>query len=465
MTMNSTHLHRRNFLLHLQDRPEYDGLVLLKEPAHEQLTRAQIAQLHNDDLITRQLAHVPGVRPVHAKEGTESHPVLILEYIQGQSLSEIIQGQSLDLLQKLQLAVEIAGILARIHDQGVMHRDICSSNIMVAEEPKQGEPGGVYIIDFGLSTTTRQEELTTPVSVDAAGTAGATLGAGSLAYISPEQTGRMNRPVDYRTDLYSLGVTLYDLLANRLPFEVSDPLEMIHCHLAQSPVPLTEIDGGIPQPLSQIVHKLLAKSADDRYQSAQGLGADLAECLNQLQTSGSIGSFELGRDDFIERLVFSHNLYGRQSEIAQLVATFDRAAQGNPELLFVTGYSGVGKTSLVHEIRRDVLSKRGVFVEGKFDQIQRAVPYSAWEQAFTQLVNHWLAESETDLAGWRETVLEALGDKGQILIDIIPALEQIIGPQPEVPELGGIENQNRFNYYFNRFVTALATPEHPLVVF
>jgi PAS domain S-box-containing protein len=448
---SNTTIHRRNFILHLQEHQEYDSPVLVKEPAHKVLASEQIAELRNEYVIARQLSDIPGVRQVYAKEGSESHPVLIFEYIQGKSLSEIIQRQSLDLLQKLQIAVEVTEILACIHEQGVMHKDISSSNILVTEE------GRVHIIDFGLANTVRQEEpqelIIGKPNIDV------------LAYISPEQTGRMNRPVDYRTDLYSLGITLYELLVNQLPFETDDPLEMIHNHLAQSPVPLSEIDADISQPLSDIVLKLLLKDADERYQLARGLKADLAECLNQLRTTGKIEAFELGRDDYNERLVFSHNFYGRQSEIKQMVSTYEWVAQGNAKLLFVAGYSGVGKTSLVHEIRRDILAKQGVFIEGKFDQLQRTFPYSAWEQAFTELVKIWLRESDTDLADRRETILEAVGDNGQILIDIVPALESIIGPQPEIPQLGGIENQNRFNYHFNRFITAIATPEQPLVVF
>ena len=226
---------------------------------------------------------------------------------------------------------------------------------------------------------------------------------------------------------------------------------MIHAHMAVEPIPPRERNAELPQPLSDIILKLLAKNGEDRYQSAVGLGADLEECLNQWQRSGRIEPFELGENDFTGRLQFPQKLYGREAEIAQLTNAYDRAAAGNSELLFIAGYSGVGKTALVHEIRRDVLIKEGVFVEGKFDQLQRMLPYSSWAQTFTQLVNNWLAESEANLAGRRETILEAVGQNGQILIDIIPDLERIIGLQPPVPQLSGIENQIRFNYTFNRF--------------
>ena len=315
----------------------------------------------------------------------------------------------------------------------------------------------MYVIDFGIASVMQQESVSHLATDD-------TL-VGTLAYISPEQTGRMNRSVDYRTDLYSLGVILYELFTGQLPFESSDVLELIHDHIARQPRPPHEIEPVIPGPVSDIVLRLLAKNAEDRYQTAHGLLADLKSCFDQWQRKGRIEPFELGGDDFTGRLQIPQKLYGRQAEIEHLQTILDRAVTEQAQLLLVAGYSGVGKTSLVHEIQKDVIAKQGIYIEGKFDQLQRTLPYSAWEQAFTQLVDNWLAESETSLAGWRDSILDALGDHGQVLIDIIPALERVIGPQPDVPQLGGIENQNRINHFFNRFISCLATPEHPLVVF
>ena len=455
--MTEKRIYRRNFILHLQERPDFSQAVLLKEPAHQRLTDAQVGQLHNEYAISRQLDDVAGVRPAYTLVGSESHPVLLLKYIQGENLAETARKQSLELPEKLRLAVEISAILGRIHDAGVMHRDISSSNIMVADNALPDGSDRVTIIDFGLATSLRQDELAQPIVPDVV--------AGTLAYISPEQTGRMNRAIDYRSDLYSLGVTLYELFTGQLPFQTGDGMEMIHAHIAIQPIPLHEHNDEIPEIVSEIILKLMAKNAEDRYQSARGLSADLDKCLDQLQRTGSIETFELGQDDFSGRLQISQKLYGREAEIKQLLDSYDRAAQGNPELLYIAGYSGVGKTALVHEMRREVLMRQGIFIEGKFDQLQRTLPYSAWEQAFTQLANNWLAESESKLEYWRETILEAVGENGQVLIDVIPALERIIGPQPEVPQLGGLENQNRFNYTFNRFISGLATPESPLVVF
>jgi len=303
---NNAPLHRRNFLLHLQERPDYECMVLIKESASELPTKSQVAQLHNEYVITRQLSDVPGVRPVYLEEGSASQPVLILEYIKGQSVSELIKAASLDLSEKLQIAIEIAGILSRVHEQQVMHKDINPSNILVAEDGAPGENGGVYIIDFGIASNKRQEHLQR-ISVNDGM-------LGSLAYLSPEQTGRMNRHIDFRTDFYSLGVTLYKLFTGQLPFKSDDALEMIHSHIARVPIQPAEINGDIPLPISDIILKLLAKNAEDRYQSARGLQADLRHCLDQLQATDQVEPFDLGRDDFIDRLQIPQKLYGRQAE-------------------------------------------------------------------------------------------------------------------------------------------------------
>lgn len=455
--MSGQTVYSRNFLLHLQDRPGFDTPILLKEPAAEFPSRSLCDQLHNEHAITLKLAGIAGVRPIHVLEGSVRHPVLIMEFIEGLSLDELIRSGSLHLAEKLRLAVNVASVLRRIHERQVMHCDLNSSNILVTTGNGSESEGDAYVIDFGMASLIRQDSTPYPTTDD--------FPVGNLAFISPEQTGRMNRSVDYRTDIYSLGIVLYQLFTGQLPFQSNDALGLIHDHIARKPRPLHEVEPSVPSALSEIVLRLLAKNPEDRYQTLQGLQADLKRCLDQWQKEGRIDSFELGADDYIGCLRIPEKLYGRQAEIERLQSIMDQAFTTQAQLLLVAGYSGVGKTSLVHELHKDVLANQGTYIEGKFDQLKRTNPYSAWEQAFTQLVDNWLAQDDDSLAHWRDTILNAVGINGQVLLDVIPDLERVLGSQPDVPELGGIERQKRVNHYFSRFISYLATPENPLVIF
>ncbi|MEN8445624.1 MAG: AAA family ATPase, partial [Cyanobacteria bacterium J06555_13] len=282
----------------------------------------------------------------------------------------------------------------------------------------------------------------------------------------------MNRSLDYRTDFYSLGVSFFELLTGQLPFVESDPMALLHCHLAKMPPVPHEINGNIPTVLSSIVLKLMAKNAEDRYQSALGLKYDLEQCLEQLEaaqnsrsTSQAIAPFELGERDLCDRFLIPEKLYGRQQEVADLLQAFDRVSAGSAELVMVTGFSGIGKTAVVNEVHKPITRQYGYFIQGKFDQLNRNRPFSAFLQAFGDLIEQLLSESDAKLDLWRTRILEVVGNNGQVLIDVIPALVRIIGPQPPAIKLSGSAAQNRFNLLLSQFVRVFATVAHPLVIF
>jgi predicted ATPase/GAF domain-containing protein len=390
--------------------------------------------------------------------GLESYQrtlVIILEDFGAVSLKKCLEGKSLTLEEFLPLAMEIVDHLGKIQAANIIHKDLNPANIIFNATTKQ-----LKIIDFGIATILQRENpsLKSPNVLE-----------GTLAYISPEQTGRMNRSLDYRTDFYSLGVTFYELLAGRLPFGSTDALELIHCHLAKQPLPLCALGKErIPTVVSEIVGKLMAKTAEERYQSTYGIKADLAECWRQLETQGTITDFAIATQDLTNQFQIPQKLYGRDAEIATLRSVFDQVATAKvaaPELMLVTGYSGVGKTTLVQEIYQPITEKRGYFISGKFEQFQRNIPYSAVVNAFSNLVKQLLGESKNQLAQWRAKLLQALGENGQVIIDVIPEVELIIGEQQAISESGATAAQNRFNLVFKNFIRVFCTAQHPLVIF
>jgi PAS domain S-box-containing protein len=420
--------------------------ILKLESADQQ--RA-ISYRHEFDILSK--LDLPGVVKALALEEYNDGLVMTLKDIGGDSLYHILKKARLPLTQSIELMIALTDTVGLVHKNHIIHNDINPSNIVYNLETKE-----VNLIDFDLADEIPERSITPqpPLAIK-----------GTLDYISPEQTGRMNRPVDYRTDFYSLGATFYRMLTGRVPFEADDALGIIYSHIAKIPLAPRELDSNIPEMLSLIVMKLLSKMADDRYQSTWGLKVDLVKCLERMTGSGSISKFVLAQDDLTDRLYIPQNLYGRERELSELLQALNETSAGKRELFLVGGYAGVGKTRFVREIHKTILEKQGYFVEGKFEQLQRNVPYLGWTQAFEALANYILMESETELVEWKQKIQKAVGNIGRVLTDVIPSLELIIGAQPEVPELGGIEAQNRFNYVFLEFVKAIATREHPLVVF
>jgi AAA ATPase domain/Protein kinase domain len=350
----------------------------------------------------------------------------------------------------LRLAIGIAMALAKVHQRGLIHKDLKPGHILVDRAS-----GEVRLTGFGIASRLPREHLAPePPEVI----------AGTLAYMAPEQTGRMNRSVDARSDLYALGVTLYQMLTGGLPFTAPDLMELVHCHIARRPVPPAERAPGLPVAISAIVMKLLAKTTEDRYQTAAGVAADLRHCLTAWETSGSsVEPFPLGAHDIPDVLRIPEKLYGREQEVRALLAAFERVvARGRPELVLVSGFSGIGKSSLVYELHK---APHGLFVSAKFDQYQRDIPYATPAQALQNLVRQLLVKSEAELAVWRESMLNALGANGRLVVDLVPELEILIGPQPPVPDLPLREAEDRFLAILGRFLAVFARSDHPLVLF
>ncbi|MCP4753075.1 MAG: AAA family ATPase [Proteobacteria bacterium] len=393
----------------------------------------------------------PEVIKVHELVRMGNSYAIVMEDFGGISLDRIEAFKSLDLDGFFQLAIKTARCIGKIHQKNVIHKDVNPRNIIWNQET-----GEVKIIDFGICTELSQEQEDINVANQL---------EGSLPYISPEQTGRMNRRLDYRTDYYSLGVTCFELLTGRLPFQAKDTLGWIHCHLAKNPLDPRKIKKTIPEQLGQVLQKLMAKNAEERYQSIFGIVGDLEEIEDRHKSTGKISSFVPGRRDVSERFQISQKLYGREEDVRTLLNTFEQVSRGGSELIMVAGYSGVGKTSLVNEIQKPIVQRRGYFIEGKFDQFERDVPYRAIFRAFQNLVRQILCESSDRLESWKKRLLEALGPNGRIITDIIPDLEQIIGSQPVCAELNPVEAQNRFMQVFRDFVSQIADEQCPLVIF
>ncbi|MCP4644231.1 MAG: AAA family ATPase [bacterium] len=411
---------------------------------------AQRSRFEHDFETSRSLA-LPCVVEPYVMEERDAGVTIVLEDFGGDPLDLLLARGGIGLPEAIAIALRAAEALGDIHGRGITHKDIRPANLIFS-----AETGQLKITGFGVATALKREAPSNRT---------ARLPETDLAYMSPEQTGRMNRSLDYRTDFYSLGVTVYRCLTGRLPFAAEDELELVHSHLAREPVAPASIDPSIPAAVSRIVMKLLAKPPEERYQSAFGLATDLRECRDQLDRTAEVQDFELGRHDRSESFRIPEKLYGRERQVDLLLQALDRTGQGKAEMVLVAGYSGVGKSALINELHRPIVRQRGYFISGKYDQYKRHIPYSALIDAFDELIRQLLTETEDRIDTWRRELVGALTPNGQVLVDVIPDLELLIGAQPAVAHLPPGEAQNRFDMVLVNFLHVLAREDHRLVMF
>jgi len=434
--------------LSIENHDKY-GQVVVKSLVDEYPTPKEISNFLQEYQVGKDL-NIDGIRKVYGWEKGKHSYRIYLEYIDGITLAEY-KSTKPSLKEFLKVFGNIARCLSDLHLKSIIHNRLSPHNILVKTDTLD-----VVLIDLASGTTYTQRSsfVGNPLTLNA-----------DIHYLAPEQTGRLNRIIDHRSDLYALGIMLYEFIAGHPPFKSLNQFELIHAHIAIKPTPLNAVNANCPETLSHIVDKLLDKDAEKRYQSAKGLQIDLDNCIQQLEKSETIEDFVLASSDVSPRFELSQKLYGREAEIEKLLEVFNKAANGSTQLMLVSGFSGTGKSVLVSEIYKPITAKRGYFIEGKYDQYQRGIPYYAIINAFTSLIHILLTESSTYLITIKEKMLQAVGQEGKVLTDFIPALELLIGKQPDVAEINGEDAQNRFNYIFSRWLSAICSEEHPIVLF
>jgi predicted ATPase/signal transduction histidine kinase/ActR/RegA family two-component response regulator len=424
--------------------------ALVVASLREHTAPRSLRRMEHEYSLRAELDPAWAVRPL-ALATHQGRPALVLEDPGGEPLDSLV-GTPMELRQFLRFAIGLAAALGQVHHSGLIHKDIKPANAFV--DPATGR---AWLTGFGIaSRLQRERQSPDPPEIL----------AGALAYMAPEQTGRMNRSIDSRSDLYSFGVTLYEMLIGSLPFTASDPMEWVHCHIAKQPVAPGNRSKDVPAPVSEIILKLLAKTAEERYQTAAGVEADLRRCLGEWEALRRIDAFILGTHDTSNRLLIPEKLYGRDQQREALLSAFDRLiATGTPVLVLVSGYSGIGKSSVVHELDKAIVLPRGIFLSGKFDQYRRDIPYATLAQAFRILIRRIVSESESEVERWRNAIQKSVGPNGQLVVSLIPELEFIIGKQPPVAVLPATDAESRFHMVFRSFLAVFACKEHPLAVF
>ncbi len=437
-------------LIFTAERESDNSAVIIKTLKSGLPSSKNLARIRREYEILKSVDD-PGIISVFDLISYKSNLALVLEDFGGNSLHKFIPSDGMQLTDFLNIALQLVETIGKIHEKKLIHLDIKPRNILYNPTASISK-----LIDFGISSQLLNDHARENLSEVLEGT---------VSYMSPEQTGRMNRSVDYRSDYYSLGVTFYEMLTGRLPFVSQDSMELIHCHIAKKPIPLNQLRPDIPTAVSDIVLKLLSKNAEGRYKSSIGLKKDLQYCLADARGKGNSDNFEIGKYDVTDEFQIPEKLYGRESEIQELTDAFNKIRSGETEVVMISGSAGIGKSSLVNEIQKLAVVNYGLFISGKCSHEERNTPYGCLVTAFTQLIRQLLSLPENEIETWKNKLLKALGHNGQLIVDVIPELELIIGKQPPLQASDLNEEQNRFNIVFQKFLIVFAKFEHPLVFF